>query len=169
MLIAAYPVGWALASQSRQIIRIATLAFVGTGTLTAAVSMYQLFPYQYSFYNMLVGGISGADGRYEIDVWRAALREALSEIAEKPQSGKVVRIGTCGSALNFASHPTFRHVQESEEADYIVILRRCLDLGISQNPNLPIIGSVRRQGVLLAAIYSRVASCPQSVRETPCP
>jgi dolichyl-phosphate-mannose-protein mannosyltransferase len=155
MLIAAYPVGRVLASKRRRITHVATLAVVTVGTFAATVSIYQLFPYQYSFYNMLVGGIPGADGKYEIDIWRAALREALIEIEKMPHNREVIRIGTCGSSLNFAAHPGFRHVNEWEDPDYIVVLRRCLDLRTSQIPDLPIVGTVRRQGVLFAAIYSR--------------
>jgi hypothetical protein len=155
MLIAAYPVGGFLASHLPRITRIAALAVITVGTFAATVSIYQLFPYQYSFYNMLVGGVAGANGRYEIDVWRSALREALLEIDKMPHAGKVVRIASCGCSLNFAAYPNFRQVEEMEDPDYIVVLRRCLDRGTSQIPDLPVVGEIRRRGVLFAAIYSR--------------
>jgi Dolichyl-phosphate-mannose-protein mannosyltransferase len=152
MLIAAYPVGRLMASHLPS--RIAALTVAIVSTLVATASIYQLFPYQYSFYNMLVGGIPGADGRYEMDVWRSALREALREIEKLPHTTEVIRINTCGSSLNFAAHPSFRSVVQPEDADYIVVLRRCLDLGM-QIPDLPVVGEIRRKGVLFAAIYSR--------------
>ena len=69
----------------------------------------------------------------------------------------VVRIYTCGSALNFKEHPLFRLVEweQREDADYIVALRRVCDAAYFQIQDLPVIGEVRRQGVLFAAIYSR--------------
>jgi Dolichyl-phosphate-mannose-protein mannosyltransferase len=155
MLIAAYPIGRLLASHLPWMTRIASLSVAIVGTFAATVSIYQLFPYQYSFYNMLVGGVPGADGRYEIDVWRSALREAVREIAKISHGNEIIRIHTCGSHMNFAAYPKFREVRELEDPDYIVILRRCLDLRTSQVPDLPLVGGIRRQGVLFAAIYSR--------------
>src|SRR5262249_39747799 len=147
--------GCLLTSHLPRITRVATLVVAIAGTFAASESIYLLFPYEYSFYNMLAGGVSGADGKYEIDVWRSALREALREIEKMPHSSEVIRISTCGSDFNFADHPNFRQVSEQEDPDYVVILRRCLDLRYSQIPELPVVGEVRRQGVLFAAIYSR--------------
>jgi Dolichyl-phosphate-mannose-protein mannosyltransferase len=154
MLIAAYPIGRLLDSHLPWVARIATIAVAAVGTVAATVSIYQLFPYQYSFYNMLVGGVPGADGRYYIDVWLSAEREALREIEEIADTNEVIRIHACGSRLNFADHPRFRRV-ELEDADYIVAVRR----GHCTPQNLPlqdlrVIREVRRQGVLFAAIYS---------------
>jgi hypothetical protein len=119
--------------------------------------MYQLFPYQYSFYNNLVGGIEGADGKYEVDVWRSALREALRKLSVVVDSSDVVRIYTCGNALNFEEYPRFRLIEwkRREDADYIVTLRRECNAENLQIWDLPVIGEIRRQGVLFAAIYSR--------------
>jgi hypothetical protein len=117
--------------------------------------MYQLFPYQYSFYNDLVGGIQGADGKYYIDVWRSALREALRKLERIESASNIVRIYTCGAALNFTEHPRFRLVTQLDDADYIVALRRVCDPQSLKIENLPVVGEVRRQGVLFAAIYSR--------------
>ena len=62
-----------------------------------------------------------------------------------------------GNALNFAGSPTFQigQVGEAEDPDYIVVLRRASTSAYSQIPDLPVIGEIRRQGVLFAAIYSR--------------
>jgi hypothetical protein len=55
------------------------------------VEMYRLFPYQYSLYNSLVGGIAGADGVYELDTWRSAQREAQNQLAAKVPPGQTVQ------------------------------------------------------------------------------
>ena len=155
-LVAAYPLELLLESRFF-IIRSAALAVTTMGLIATAVSMYQLFPYQYSFYNDLVGGIQGADRKYYIDVWRSALREALRKLEriEGARNSNIVRIYTCGAALNFTDYPRFRLVNQQDDADYIVALRRVCDPQILQVRNLPVVGEVRRQGVLFAAIYSR--------------
>src|SRR5262245_21961079 len=101
MTIAAYPIGCVMKAEISPVLRIAMLAVV-TGSVTSVVaSMYRLFPYQYSFYNVFVGGVPGADGRYSIEVWRSALREALRLIDEKLAPTKSsARIYSCGSSMN---------------------------------------------------------------------
>ncbi len=156
MLIAAYPIGYLLTLHRSRGVRIATPAVVLIAMIPTLVSMYQLFPYQYSFYNILVGGVPGADGRYYIDVWRSALREALGKVEDIRDSNDVVGIYySCGSDLNFADHPRFWPIGKPEDADYIIVLRRNCDPRSSPVLDLPIIGEVRRQGVVFAAIYSR--------------
>jgi hypothetical protein len=155
MLIAAYPIGCLLAPDLPWMTRIATFSLAIVGTFVATVSIYQLFPYQYSFYNMLVGGVRGADGKYEIDVWQSALREALREVKKIAHDNEAIRIHTCGSRLNFAAYPNFKEVRELEDPNYIIVLRRCLDLRSLQVPDMPLVAEIRRQGVLFSAVYSR--------------
>jgi Dolichyl-phosphate-mannose-protein mannosyltransferase len=156
MIIAAYPIGFLVGSRPSLLVRGVTLAAVILAVTATAVSMYRLFPYQYSFYNLLVGGVQGADGRYYIDVWRSALREALLKIEELPDTRGVIRVyGSCGSTLNFAAHPRFTPTEKIEEADYIVALRRPCDPRSSPVQDLPVVSEIRRQGVLFATVYAR--------------
>lgn len=39
--------------------------------------MFRLHPYEYIYYNSLVGGLPGANGKYETDYWGAGYREAV--------------------------------------------------------------------------------------------
>jgi hypothetical protein len=38
---------------------------------------WQLHPYQYMYYNSLVGGVTGASRKYDTDYWNSAYKEAL--------------------------------------------------------------------------------------------
>jgi len=155
MLVAAYPIGCLFTWYHSQGARIATGAFVFLGIIPVLVSTYQLFPYQYSFYNAFVGSIQGADGKYYIDLWRSALREALRKLEDARHGSDVLTVYySCGSVLNFADHPRFVAVQKVQDADYIVVLRRNCDPRSPPVLNLPVVGEVRRQGVLFATIYS---------------
>jgi hypothetical protein len=92
----------------------------------AIVSVYNtmsLFPYQYSAYNMLVGGLSGAQGRYYVDVWKSAHREALRNIPPS-LDGEPVRVFSCGSILNYAGMPDIRPVRRPQDAAYVIALPR---------------------------------------------
>jgi hypothetical protein len=156
MLIAAYPIGWLFSHYPSRVVRLATPAAVLIAMMPALVSTYQLFPYQYSFYNGLVGGVPGADGRYYIDPWRSALREALRKVEDLHDTRDIVDVyHSCGSTLNFADHPRFKPVERPEDADYIILLRRNCDPRQSPTLDFPAVGEVRRQGVLFAAVYNR--------------
>ncbi|MCA3573462.1 MAG: glycosyltransferase family 39 protein, partial [Aestuariivirga sp.] len=101
-------------------------AAVVLGLSYAAASIYNtvtLYPYQYSAYNMLVGGLSGAQNRYYVDVWKSAHREALLSIPPS-LSGNPITVFSCGSILTYAGMPDIRPVRRPENAQYVVALPR---------------------------------------------
>jgi hypothetical protein len=141
--------------------QVAKAAFVGAVGLCVSATileMYKLFPYQYSFYNELVGGFASAGGRFEIDVWRSAEREALDEIESLSLGKGEVRIySPGGSELNY--RPRFKRVKRQEDADYVIALRRVCSSDTTRHcpikfDVLSTVGEVRRKGVMLARIYA---------------
>jgi hypothetical protein len=64
--------------------RKATEALVGltvaVGLITPMVSQAQLFPYNYSFYNVIAQG-TGVNGSWETDYWGSSVREAARVVA----------------------------------------------------------------------------------------
>jgi hypothetical protein len=51
----------------------------------------RLHPFQYVYYNSLVGGVGGAFRRYELDYWATAYRQAVDYLnASAPQGARVV-------------------------------------------------------------------------------
>jgi hypothetical protein len=44
------------------------------------VGIIQLHPYEYIYYNLLVGGVSGANRRFELDYWATSYREAMERV-----------------------------------------------------------------------------------------
>jgi hypothetical protein len=57
-----------------RLLLIAALAFPGI------YATAKLYPYEYVYYNSLVGGPAGAAHRYELDYWRISLREMALEL-----------------------------------------------------------------------------------------
>ena len=57
-----------------RVLLIAALALPGV------YSTARLYPYEYVYYNSLVGGSAGAAHRYELDYWRISLREMALEL-----------------------------------------------------------------------------------------
>jgi len=151
MILAAYPMSLMLNFLRGTPARLALICVVSLCIAGTIVEMYRLFPYQYSFYNSLVGGFRGPHSLLR-DQGRSAEREALDQIATKINAGTVVRIYSCGSKLNLMSRPGFEPTNRQEHADYVIALRN----GCSPDKfeGLPIVGEVRREGELLARIYS---------------
>ncbi|HET8670765.1 MAG TPA: hypothetical protein VFM05_09125, partial [Candidatus Saccharimonadales bacterium] len=67
-----------------RVLLIAALALPGV------YSTVKLYPYEYSYYNSLVGGPAGAIERYETDYWRISLREMALELNEIAPSGSII-------------------------------------------------------------------------------
>jgi hypothetical protein len=182
-MLAAYPAALMLDTVKHQLTRLAFIGAIGLCVSATILEMYRLFPYQYSFYNSLVGGFAGADGKFHIDVWRSAEREALDQIEGlSPGKDKVRVFSPGGSQLNFWVNPRLERVERNEDADYIVALRRICSseslwhsCPVDAVNVLPAVGEVRREGVLLARIYAvrprslseRVSSNPRTTHTKP--
>jgi hypothetical protein len=91
--------------------------------------MGQLHPDEYVYYNLLTGGVKGAEGAYELDYWGNSLLEATKDLAEyialeygdKPIS-KVYKVAVCGHRLSAAYFfPDYMEfTKRLDEADFIV-------------------------------------------------
>lgn len=67
------------------------------------VSNVALYPYEYIYYNSLVGGVDGAQGSYELDYWCTSLRETIVHLNQIASPNSSVYIeGLLKSALPFA-------------------------------------------------------------------
>ena len=55
---------------------------LAAGLIKDTATMALLHPHQYVYYNMLVGGVSGANGDYELDYWSNFMREAVDRLTE---------------------------------------------------------------------------------------
>jgi hypothetical protein len=129
---------------------------VGLNVLAVATHLVRLFPYDYIYFNELVGGVQGASGKFEMDYWGESLREtALWMKANIPRMpGKIYRIKLDGSPWQetnyFPDYMTGDIKLKPEEADYCVILN-----GI-QAAKLPsggrVIHIVQKEGVPLTYV-----------------
>lgn len=148
--------GYSLVSLSRiargTAIRVAVVGLFVVFAGWSGFTMVSLFPYQYSYYNALVGGTVGAQDRYYIDVWRSAEREALRRLSEQfPPGATPARVYTCGSALNFAEFPQFVGVRDaSKPIDFAISLPRC---AVAVPKSFEVVAEVRRGDVLFATVF----------------
>lgn len=83
---------------------LATLAVVAA-LLWPVPALVRLHPYQYTYFNELVGGLSGASGRYETDYWVASYREAMQWIQQpgRTRPGRRLRVLVAANELSFTA------------------------------------------------------------------
>ena len=72
---------------------------------TASV-LVRLHPYEYLFYSPMVGGLQGADRRYEMDYWVNTMSEAVGGLKAyldrtAGQSHRIYTVGVCGERFAF--------------------------------------------------------------------
>lgn len=111
----------------------------------------QLHPYEYLYFNALVGGLKGAAGRYETDYWGKTNREAILWLRDHELAGKsgTYRIETCGSprSSTYYFNQKMIWVPLLSDADYFVCFTRNADY--NQMDDKDTIHAVTRLGVPL--------------------
>ena len=129
-----------------------------------AYRMVELHPHQYVHYNELVGGLDGAQGRYELDYWGNSYKEAVERlreyVAERDGAAAQVRVYDVWAvgAERSASYyfpDNFVPVSSAGRADFIISFTRWgLDRRVPGRP----VAYVERQGATLAVIKETTGS-----------
>jgi hypothetical protein len=123
--------------------------------------MAQLHPDEYVYYNLLTGGVKGAEGAYELDYWGNSLVEATKDLAEyiamengdKPIT-HVYKVAVCGHRLSAAYFfPEYMEfTKKLEEADFLVAFTQA---NCHRHFEGRQIISVERFGVALSVVKDR--------------
>ena len=107
------------------------LALVLTAVMVVQTwTMVRLHPDEYIYFNMLVGGVHGAEDEYELDYWSNSLHEAAGDLANFIQmetgEGKpvtqVYKVAVCGHKLSAAYYfpPYMFFTKKLDEADFLI-------------------------------------------------
>lgn len=109
--------------------RAAALSVVALLSWSAG-TLIALHPYQYLFYNPLVGGLEGAAGRYEGDYWVTIMPEAVSELeayvakldARSYHHTRRYTVAVCGERLSFEKQANSRleWVKDWSKAEFFI-------------------------------------------------
>lgn len=128
--------------------------------LPGVLGLASLHPYQYAYFNSFVGGVSGAQGRYDPEHWCTSYREAMQVVNEVAQEeAKVLALGQPWSAEMFAREDLSVMVRSSSlpKADYIVVCAWYMrqDWGPQ---GFQKIYEVRRGEAVFAEVWRRIGS-----------
>jgi len=145
------------------IFRRARSALIRIGITVAAVApgltaMTQLHPYEYIYYNALVGGVPGAYREYELDYWGTSYRAAMEFVnSVAPFGATVVASGPWMSAALFAREDLVVRKTgeplppEAEPPSYFLTLARS-NFDLAFMPGEPLLAEVTVEGATLAVV-----------------
>jgi Dolichyl-phosphate-mannose-protein mannosyltransferase len=143
------------------------LVVVAACFLADAVTLVRLHPYEYLFYNRLVGGLQGASRRYDLDYWFASMPEAVRQLesylrSEPVEAGKlsqVYSVAVCGERLSFEKTVTLPQLRwdfksEWNQSEFFIAPTH---MNCDGDLDGKIVGEVERLGVAIAYVKDRRA------------
>jgi hypothetical protein len=151
--------GWiALRLERFSRIAMATGALALTaGTASPVIDMVRLHPYEYTDFNHLVGGVSGARPLYMMDYWGLSLTQAsrklLTYLAARHETPPRAQwnVAVCGPhpPVSVALGPAFNLTWDPKGADFAMMLGEfyCAKLAA------PVLFEITRDGVVYARVY----------------
>lgn len=112
----------------RRILQAAAASAVVAALVWNAAMLVRLHPYQYLFYNPLVGGLEGAARRYATDYWVNIMPEAVADLEayvdkfEIVEDGRPYTVGICGERRAFEREADGRlqWTDDWETADFFI-------------------------------------------------
>jgi hypothetical protein len=141
----------------RPAVALAALVF-GVGVILPINEMVKLHPYQYTHFNVIAGGVRGADDHYMLDYWGLAVKQAalalrakLTESMQVPTDRRRWRIAVCGpertAQVELGSE--FITTSDPKGADFVLTLGEfyCAQLAA------PVLVEIDREGVVYARVY----------------
>lgn len=136
-------------------VKITLLALCLLNGLGVCVQMARLHPYEYVYFNELIGGLKGAAGKFDTDYWGASFKEAVEWLrADTAQDGrKTYKVTGSGNPYQiFYYFPNnFKWVDDLKDADFYVSYTRD-GKHLAVDPS-KVIHVVEREGVPLNYVF----------------
>ena len=138
-------------------------AVIAAMMLWNAINLLRLHPYEYLYYNSIVGGLQGAAGRYETDYWSNIMPEAVHQLAAylartERQSGppEPYYVTACAQHEQFeqATNARLLWMEDGKRADFFISTTH-----MDCDRRLPgkVIVRIERLGALIGVVKDRRA------------
>jgi hypothetical protein len=132
------------------------------------VTLVRLHPYEYLFYNPVVGGLAGASRHYDLDYWFGSMPEAVSQLEaylrrtaplDVSRPVPVYSVAVCGERLEFEKAVTLPQLHwdfnpQWEQSEFFIAPTH---MNCDNDLDGKVIGTVERLGVAIAYIKDRRA------------
>ncbi len=152
---------------------VAALAAVLAAYGQDAAALVRLHPYEYLFYNSLVGGLPGAARRYETDYWVNIMPAAVKDLEayldkidrHDPLRPQHFTVGVCGERVSFENEAD-RRLQWTSDWSHADFFIAPTHMNCDQVLRGRIVNSIERVGVLIGVVKDLRSVSPQA-RWTP--
>lgn len=132
------------------------IALISLCLIPSAVGIGTLYPYEYIYYNNFVGGVEGAQGRFEMDYWAISYREAAEYV--NGVASPNANIWVEGPAQLFALFAredlkiySSGEAERAESYEYVVTTTR-YNFNETVYPDAKIVNAILRENVVLTVI-----------------
>jgi hypothetical protein len=120
------------------------------------VGIIRFYPYEYIYYNSFIGGIDGAQGRFELDYWGISYREAAEYVNTIAPENSIIWVEGPSHLFELYAREDLKiySAHEAERADhydYVVAITR-YDLDQTSYPNAKIIYKITRGDAILTVV-----------------
>ena len=138
-----------------------------------AVALVRLHPYEYLFYNSLVGGLPGAARRYETDYWVNIMPAAVKNLESyldqidrhDPLRPQHFTVGVCGERVSFENEAD-RRLQWTPDWDHADFFIAPTHMNCDQVLRGKVVNVIERVGVPIGVVKDLRGLSPQA-RWTP--
>jgi hypothetical protein len=149
-----------LRNSKNKIAKFLIILIFGIFGLKLIYDLKKLHPYEYIYFNELVGGLKGASNKFETDYWSACKKEAFHYLIKNRDLTNKKLYGL--SIYRVSNWTYYRHKYkflisyDSDSADYVIAIKRW---GIAdrflKDSNYSLIYEVKRDGVPLCFVFER--------------
>jgi 4-amino-4-deoxy-L-arabinose transferase-like glycosyltransferase len=144
------------------------------GLALTVVDMVRLHPYEYTYFNMVAGGVAGARTRYMLDYWGLSFKQAslalaawLAEHGEHKPAERRWKLAVCGPhrSPQVELGGDFETTWDPQGADFALMLGEfyCVTF------DAPLVAEVVREGVVYARVYDIRGRSYTTLLTTPAP
>jgi hypothetical protein len=148
---------------------IAAFAAVVAAFSFDAAALVQLHPYEYLFYNSLVGGLQGASRRYETDYWVNIMPAAVKDLEayldqidrHDPLRPQHFTVGVCGERVSFENEAD-RRLQWTPDWDHADFFIAPTHMNCDQVLRGRIVNVIERVGVPIGVVKDLRGLSPQA-------
>ena len=148
---------------------VAALAAVLAAFAQDAVALVRLHPYEYLFYNSLVGGLPGAARRYETDYWVNIMPAAVKDLEayldqidrHDPLRPQHFTVGVCGERVSFENEAD-RRLQWTPDWDHADFFIAPTHMNCDQVLRGKVVNVIERVGVQIGVVKDLRGLSPQA-------
>jgi hypothetical protein len=151
-----------------RVVASGAIAIMAACFLWDAGTLVRLHPYEYLFYNSLVGGLEGASRRYDLDYWFGSMPEAINQLeaylrrtapGDANWPTEVYSVAVCGERLPFEKSVTLPQLHwdfmpQWNQSQFFIAPTH---LNCDRDLDGEIVGTVERLGVIIAYVKDRRA------------